>query len=303
MTGALIGFCLSAGVVLVVSGWLRTRRPSLEQRVLPYVRDVHPASGPAASGHVVGAVFGPTIHRFGTVVGDLVGGAASVQRRMTRLGSTRTVDDFRLLQVAWGGAGLAGGVLVSLLLWSSRRPPLPLLVLVCAFGFVAGVLWCDNHLSSQVKAREQQMQEEFPVVADLLALSVAAGESPVAGLERVLRVCHGSLTDEIARVVSDVRTGTPVAEAFDALAGRTGVTSIARFAEGLAVAVERGTPLVDVLHAQAADVREASRRELIEAGGRREVAMMLPVVFLILPVTVVFAFFPGYVGLHLTSGM
>ena len=29
--------------------------------------------------------------------------------------------------------------------------------------------------------------------------------------------------------------------------------------------------------------------------------MMIPVVFLILPVTVVFAFFPGYVGLHLAS--
>ena len=29
--------------------------------------------------------------------------------------------------------------------------------------------------------------------------------------------------------------------------------------------------------------------------------MMIPVVFLILPVTVVFAFFPGYVGLHLVS--
>jgi tight adherence protein C len=59
--------------------------------------------------------------------------------------------------------------------------------------------------------------------------------------------------------------------------------------------------LVDVLHAQAADVREATRRGLIEAGGRKEVAMMIPVVFLILPVTVVFAFFPGYVGLHLAS--
>lgn len=36
---------------------------------------------------------------------------------------------------------------------------------------------------------------------------------------------------------------------------------------------------------------------------RIEVAMMIPVVFLILPVTVVFAFFPGYIGLHLTTGM
>ena len=94
-----------------------------------------------------------------------------------------------------------------------------------------------------------------------------------------------------------------MASAFDRLAARTGVSSIARFAEGLAIAVERGTPLVDVLHAQAADVRESGRRELMEVGGRKEVAMMIPVVFLILPVTVVFAFFPGYIGLHLTSGM
>ncbi|MRJ76693.1 pilus assembly protein TadB [Aeromicrobium sp. SMF47] len=303
MSGALVGFCLSAGLVLIVSGWLRTRRPSLDQRVLPYVRDVHPApAAPGPAGPLLDAVLGPALQRLGTVVGDLVGGSASVSRRLVRLGSARSVDDFRITQVMWGAAGLAVGAGVSAVLWSSRGTPVPLLLVVSAMGFVVGVLWCDSHLSSKVTAREREMQAEFPVVADLLALAVAAGESPIAGLERILKVCHGALTDELARVISDVRTGTPMAEAFDRLAARTGVTSIARFAEGLAIAVERGTPLVDVLHAQAADVRESGRRELIEAGGRKEVAMMIPVVFLILPVTVVFAFFPGYVGLHLTSG-
>ena len=76
---------------------------------------------------------------------------------------------------------------------------------------------------------------------------------------------------------------------------------MARFAEGVAVSIERGTPLADVLHAQAADVREAGRRELIEAGARKEVLMMVPVVFLVLPVTVVFAFWPGVIGLHLAT--
>ena len=74
-----------------------------------------------------------------------------------------------------------------------------------------------------------------------------------------------------------------------------------KFAQGIAVAIERGTPLADVLHAQAADVREAGRRELIEVAARREVAMMVPVVFLVLPVTVLFAFWPGVVGLSLTT--
>lgn len=302
MTGALIGFCLSAGLLLACSGWSRSRRPSLEQRVLPYVRDVHPMVSPVRPTRVVDAVFGPSIRKVGDAIGNLLGGGASVSHRLTRLGSTTTVDDFRITQVAWGAAGFAGGALLAAMLWANGSTAVPLLLLICGFGFVLGVLACDKHLSSQVAARERDMQEEFPVVADLLALAVAAGESPIAGLGRIMHICNGALSDELGGVVADVRTGTPMAAAFDRLATRTGVTSIARFAAGLAIAVERGTPLVDVLHAQAADVRESSRRELIEAGGRKEVAMMIPVVFLILPVTVIFAFFPGYVGLDLTSG-
>ena len=60
---------------------------------------------------------------------------------------------------------------------------------------------------------------------------------------------------------------------------------------------ERGTPLAEVLRAQAVDVREVSKRALLEAGGRKEISMMVPVVFLILPVTVLFALFPGLVTL------
>lgn len=303
MTGALIGFSVSSGLLLAVSGWMRARKPSLEQRVLPYIRDVHPQLPTVARPTtVVEAVFGPSVRRAAQLVGEVLGGNASVSRRLTRLGASTTVDDFRVRQVVWGAGGLASGVAVSALLWSTGRAQGPVLLVLCAIAFVGGVLWCDQHLSSQVAARELAMQEEFPVVADLLALAVAAGESPVAGLDRIMRVCHGALADELGGVIADIRTGTPIAGAFDALAARTGVSSIARFAEGLAIAVERGTPLVDVLHAQAADVRESARRELIEAGGRKEVAMMLPVVFLILPVTVVFAFFPGFIGLHLTSG-
>ena len=303
MTGALIGLFASAGLLLLASGWMRTRRPALDQRVLPYVRDVYPYAPVGPPTGVVGAVFGPSVRKVGETIGDVLGGSASVARRLVRLGSQMTVDDFRVRQSVWGGIGLAIGITASVLLWSTRGTAVPMLLLVCALGLVAGVLWCDNNLSSQVRAREEQLQAEFPVVADLLALAVAAGESPVAGLERVMRVCRGHLSYELGRVLSDIRTGSPMAEAFDALAGRTGVSSIARFAEGLAIAVERGTPLVDVLHAQAADVRESGRRELMEVGGRKEVAMMIPVVFLILPVTVVFAFYPGYIGLHLTSGM
>ena len=42
-----------------------------------------------------------------------------------------------------------------------------------------------------------------------------------------------------------------------------------------------------------------SRRRLMEAGGRKEILMMVPVVFVILPVTVLFAVYPGLAVLDL----
>ena len=43
--------------------------------------------------------------------------------------------------------------------------------------------------------------------------------------------------------------------------------------------MKRGTPLAEVLRAQAQDAREEGRRALMEAGGRNDIAMIFPVIF------------------------
>jgi tight adherence protein C len=201
--------------------------------------------------------------------------------------------------VLWGLGGFAAVAAYCLLTTLGGHGDTVGSLLLCAVGLATGVLARDTYLSSQVTTRERKVLAEFPVLAELLALAVAAGESPVAALDRVVRRSGGELSRDLASVLAAVRTGEPVAQAFDRLAAATGVPSVARFAQGVAVAVERGTPLADVLHAQAADVREAGRRELIEVAARKEVLMMVPVVFLVLPVTVLIAFWPGVIGLHL----
>ena len=82
-------------------------------------------------------------------------------------------------------------------------------------------------------------------------------------------------------------------EALAAMSERSGSTEVARFCDALVSSMERGTALSDVLQAQAQDAREQARRQLMEAGGRKEISMMIPVVFLILPVTVLFTLYPG----------
>jgi tight adherence protein C len=303
--GAVLGASFGLGLVTVVLRVLTLRRPQLAMRVLPYVRDLPQADRPVvpatAGTGPFHALFDPALASAGDSLGRLLGGNASIRRRLERANLPMTVHDFRVEQVLWGL--VAFGATAALSLMVALRSPgrtVPLLVL-CAVAFVLGVLLRENRLSAQVTERERRILAEFPTVAELLALAVGAGEGPVAALDRVVTRSRGELSADLGAVLADIRTGTPVTSALDALAARAGLPVVARFAEGMAVAIERGTPLAGVLHAQAADVREAGRRTLIESGARKEILMMVPVVFLVLPVTVVFAFWPGVVGLHLVT--
>jgi len=232
-----------------------------------------------------------------------VGGLTSVRRRLDQAGGDLSIEQFRAEQVVWGGFGLAAALALAVLSVLSGSGTSPVALLVgCALFTVAGVLGRDRWLTRQVARREELMLAEFPTVAELLALAVTAGEGPVGALERVTRISSGELSKELGRALSEARAGASLVQALECIARRTSLAPLARFVDGVAVAVERGTPLADVLRAQAVDVREAGKRQLLESAGRREIAMMVPVVFLVLPITVVFALFPGFYGLQLVAG-
>ncbi|QAY62066.1 type II secretion system F family protein [Xylanimonas allomyrinae] len=301
--GALLGLMGGIGLLLIVAG-VRGRRVTLAERLAPALRPRDATSGllreqPVRSPFpVVERLLAPWLADVARWAERLGSPRAEVRRRLDRAGSAENVDQFRARQVVWTVGGLAAGLALALLIGIARGfapVPLALLVAICgACGFAA----CDQLLSRQIAQREERMVAEFPTVAELLALAVTAGESPVSALERVAGAARGELSAEIRRMLADVRAGAPIGLALTDLADRTGLPSLMRFAEGVAVALERGTPLAEVLRLQAQDVREAGRRALMEAGGRKEVAMLVPVVFLILPVTVVYAVFPSLATLR-----
>ncbi|CAB4897056.1 MAG: pilus assembly protein TadB [Actinobacteria bacterium] len=308
MTGALLGLAAGLGLLLAVSRVPALRRPTLDSRLAPYLRDAPQPSRLLLADRTLTPF--PTLERLlRPVLGDLsaaveraVGGVAGVRRRLEQLGGGLTVEQFRAEQVLWGGFGLAAALGLATLQLVSGEVPSHVGVLGSAVLLtVGGVLARDRWLTRQVAQREQQMLEEFPTVAELLALAVTAGEGPVGALERVHRLSAGELSREIGRALDDARAGAGLVQALEGIAQRTTLAPLARFVDGVAIAVERGTPLADVLRAQAVDVREAGKRALLEAAGRKEIAMMVPVVFLVLPVTVLFALFPGFYGLDLST--
>jgi tight adherence protein C len=239
------------------------------------------------------------VAQLGRSLGGALGGSPSVVRRQLRAGQAADVDRFRAEQVLLGMlGGVVGLVATGLLAVAQRRFPVPLLGGMVVCGVLAGIIGRDYALSRAADRREARMVVEFPTVAELLALAVSAGEGAVGALERVCRLSQGELADELRRCLADARAGANLPTALQGLADRTGLLSLSRFVDGIIVAVERGTPLADVLRAQAQDVREDGRRTLMEQGGRKEILMMVPIVFLTLPVTVLFAVYPGMSFLH-----
>jgi tight adherence protein C len=303
-----------AGLVLVaVAGlWLAVmsspplRRPRLDDRLAPYLRDTGQPSRLLADGRAltpfptVERLLGPVLRDLASRVDRTIGGTVSVRRRLDQAGRDMSVEQFRVEQVLWGAGGLLVGLLVAVAaeLHGSRANPLGYLILAAVF-VLAGVLIRDRALTSEVGRREVRMIAEFPTVAEMLALAVTAGEGPVGALERVTRLSSGELSRELGRALAEARAGASLVTALERMAARTSLPALSRFVDGMAIAVERGTPLADVMRAQATDVREEGRRALLEAGGRKEIAMLFPVVFLVLPVTIVFALFPGFYSLRL----
>lgn len=302
--GLLLGAALGLGLWSLVSLAPRLGRPSLASRVGPYVADFSAGARWMLDRRtveplpIIGALVSPGLDRLRRGLGQLLGGNATVALRLRQSGSSLPVEAFRSRQLAWALAGAALGILASLALADSQ--PLPLIVhgfVVMVFAAI-GMLACDHLLQRSAAARLNRMASELPTVLEFLTLSMSAGEGVLDAIRRVSRISRGELATELGRVIAEVNTGLPFSESLTRMSEGMQLPALTRCVEQTTGALERGTPLAEVFRAQAQDSREDAKRQLIEIAGRKEVAMLIPLVFLILPTTIVFAIFPGILVLQ-----
>jgi tight adherence protein C len=225
-------------------------------------------------------------------------GETDLAARLRRSGSGLDPSDYRLERVSWAAVGGVLGLGIGMLLVVTGSSPGASVVLGVT-GAVSAWLLRDLRLRRAVRMRQRAIERQLPMLADLLALGVAAGASPVVALDRAAATMNGPLAEDVGAAVADIRGGRPVESALSGLAARSGVRAVQRFVDGILVALERGTPLAGVVRAQAEDARTEERRRLMELAGRKDVSMLIPVVFLILPTVVLVALFPGVQSLRL----
>lgn len=303
--GVLFGLVLGVGLWSIVSTLPRLSRPSLSLRVAPYVVDISDAARaivdrrPASPLPVFGLVLAPLVGRLTGVLNVVLGGSESTLKRLRQAGQPLTIEEFRTRQLVWGAAGAGVGALVALGIAGYQSIPLALQAAIVVVFLIGGVLGREYLLQRQAKARVERMAEELPTVLEFLTLSLSAGEGILDAVRRISRISRGELSVELAGVTTEVAVGIPLSDSLTKLAATLELPAFTRCVEQIVGALERGTPIVEVLRAQAQDVRDEGKRELLEVAGRKEVAMLVPLVFLILPTTVAFAIFPGLIVLRM----
>ncbi len=305
-SAAVCGVVLGAGLWLVLVRLPFMRPTSFAERIGPQLKSYNLQSRLLRPAPRNVTPFGPLERILRPVLRDAIAslgrinpGTSALTRRLARAGSTRSPADFRAEQLLWSAAGFVLAVSVAVAFGASGRSSPTLAAVAVVGSATGGFLLRDYALSARIKRRESRILAEFPTIAELMALAVSAGESATGALDRVCRSARGELSKEFTRVLAETRAGTPLVEALQEFSSRTDLGPLIRFVDGMIVAVERGTPLADVLRAQAQDVRDTAKRELMESAGKKEIGMMVPLVFGVLPLTVVFAVFPGLAAISL----
>jgi tight adherence protein C len=293
----LLGCAFAAGVLLVAAALPRWGAPGLARRIGPYVRDIADPLGMTPLRRFAERDVRRLARAAQLRLARALGGSASIARRLRRADLAPDVVGFRARQLAWGASGaVAGGVAAVGLAVAGGANAAGILLPVV--GGVAGVLLPDVLLTRAANARIGRIAEELPNALEFLALCLAAGEGLREAIARVSEA-GGAFAHELGRVTLAARTGASFADALAASAARLDLPEWTRAVEHLAAALERGAPLAAVLETQAEDARDGARRGLLEKAGRKEILMLLPLVFVILPLSVLFAVFPGVVMLRL----
>lgn len=223
----------------------------------------------------------------------------NVQSRLVEIGriAPDSFQIFRSKQLA--NSALVGGGFTLLAILNGKTFFVGLL-----FAIVSAIttfIYIDRDLTKKVARHRENIDAEFPAMIEMYSLALSAGETPISAMERIGRTASGSLAIEFTKVVGLVKSGRAFHEALDAMGRSVESISIRRFVDSLIIATLRGAPLIDVLQRHAQEAREMQRNRVLGAAAKAEISMMVPVVFLILPISILFALWPSLSNLNLFS--
>jgi tight adherence protein C len=162
----------------------------------------------------------------------------------------------------------------------------------------AGVILPGFLLSKAATRRAERIDQELPHFVDQLALVIEAGMSFDAAVNYLVDAHEGALAEEMRRVLTELRVGESRREAIRNFARRVGSEDATAFANAVLASDQLGSPLSEILRAQASDLRHRRQTYAEERAQKAPVKMLLPMAIFILPVMFVLILAPAFLGSH-----
>ena len=150
---------------------------------------------------------------------------------------------------------------------------------------------------SLLKPTKTNLRFTVPDVAGVLGLLLAAGLPVSVALAWLAPRTNGEIGEILSAVIENIELGADITSELAELS-KFQDPGLTELAEKLLLMIERGAGVSHQVFELATSLRHALYRELLQKAGSNETKMLIPTVFLILPVTVLFALFPSLVVLQ-----
>jgi tight adherence protein C len=171
-------------------------------------------------------------------------------------------------------------------------------VMIFAYiGFSGPTFWLRWYVNKRIR----QIRKAMADIVDLIVLAIEAGLGFDQAVGQAVEKTEGPLTDELRRVLDEVRVGRPQSDAFRAMATRVRMQELSLLVAAIDQATKMGTGLASALRLQAVEIRERRMAYVREQAGKLPVKMMLPLVLLIFPA--LFVVILGPAGVQISEMM
>jgi tight adherence protein C len=135
--------------------------------------------------------------------------------------------------------------------------------------------------------------EEVVAILSVLALAMRGGSTPMAALQQSLENANGTVAEKLRQVLTSIDLGLPLQSAVAEAKMHSLSPALEELLNKLLVANQFGSALAEQLDALGETLASQIAVEKLSRAVASETKMLLPLVFLILPVTVIFALYPS----------
>ncbi len=202
-----------------------------------------------------------------------------LNKRLMMAALPLTVNEFLSLKELSALATVGGYIL---LLGELPTPTTGIILLVIGFFLP------DFFLQQHIAKRKKSISRDLPNVIDLLKLCVDAGMDFMLAVKRVVKDYKPCpLTEELADVWRQIQMGRSRTDALRHLAWKLEMQEVSSFVRALIQGDRMGTPIGEILRAQAEEMRTFRVLQAEEAAMKAPVKMLFPLLFFIMPVILI----------------